>query len=71
MFTSVSLSLFRVLSPIFIFSCTTIASILHMSRENETWRQCFDLLAYLLAFSYGKSPQTSKLAEEDTKVLIK
>ena len=29
------------------------------------------LLAYLLAFSYGKSPQTSKLAGEDTKVLIK
>ena len=31
MFTSVSLSLFRVLSPSFIFSCTTIASVLHMS----------------------------------------
>ena len=27
MFTSESLSLFRVLSPSFIFSCTTIASI--------------------------------------------
>ena len=28
MFTSVSLSLFRVLSPSFIFSCTIIASII-------------------------------------------
>ena len=31
MFTNVSLSLFRVLSPSFIFSRITIASILHMS----------------------------------------
>ena len=29
------------------------------------------LLAYFLAFSYGKSPQTSKLDGEDTLVLIK
>ena len=27
-------------------------------------------LAYLLAFSYGKSPQTSKLDGEDTKVVL-
>ena len=48
MFTSESLSFFRVLSPSSIFSCTTIASIFAYfkcivsyccSRENETWRQ--------------------------------
>ena len=32
-FTSVSLSLFRVLCPSFIFSCTTIATAVHVKMK--------------------------------------
>ena len=59
MFTSVSLSLFRVLSSSFIFSYTAIASIFAYvkcivsyccSRENETWRQCLNNITILSIF---------------------
>ena len=60
MFTNVSLSLFRVLSPSFIFSRITIASIFAYvkcivsyccSRENETWRQALEIRFRMASFS--------------------